>query len=558
MSTDRALAPDLILTNALVYAADAARSRHEAVAVGGGRVVAVGSAAEVEALAGAGTEVVDLCGRLVLPGFIDAHMHASAAVEELYDVSLAACRSVADCVAAVARYAGEHPELPAVRGYGWSDTYMPRLGPAAADLDAVVPDRPVILFDDSYHSAWLNSAGLRRAGIGAATPDPGNGVIERLPDGNPAGTLREGPSALAERAFPPYTLEQAREGILHFQRTVAAPYGLTTVQDANPRPGRDAALEAFEVLQAAGELTARYCLSLWIMEDQPLDEQIAAAVDERARHTGPLVRAAWAKLFADGVIEGHTAVLKEPYADAPEMCGDPVWSGDGLLRASVAAAKAGFRLHYHAIGDAATALCLDAIEAAAAATGGAVERPLITHLQVVDLDDLPRFASLGAVAAVQPNWFLKEELYRTRQVPYLGEERAEREYPMRSLFDHGILVAGASDYPVPPAPDPLIGIQRGVLRRDPTDASEPEPLWPEEAVPVEWMLDAYTINAARALGLEGEVGSLEPGKVADLVVVSRDLLSISPEEITTAAVELTLFGGRPVYAAGPFAGLAGD
>ncbi|MEE4275914.1 MAG: amidohydrolase family protein, partial [Thermoleophilia bacterium] len=222
MSTDRALAPDLILTNAVVYAADAARSRHEAVAVGGGRVVAVGSATEVEGLAGAGTEVLDLGGRVVLPGFIDAHMHASAAVEELYDVSLAGCRSVAECVAAVARYAGEHPELPAIRGYGWSDTYMPRLGPAAADLDAVVPDRPVILFDDSYHSAWLNSAGLRRAGIGAATPDPDNGVIERLPDGSPAGTLREGPSALAERAFPLYTLEQARQGILHFQRTVAA------------------------------------------------------------------------------------------------------------------------------------------------------------------------------------------------------------------------------------------------------------------------------------------------------------------------------------------------
>ncbi len=558
MSAERALTPDLILTNAIVYAADAARSRHEAVAVAGGRIVAVGSVSQVEGLAAGGTEVLDLGGRLVLPGFIDAHMHASAAVEELYDVSLSGLRSVTDCVAAVARFAREHAELPAIRGYGWSDTYVPKQGPAAADLDAVVPDRPVILFDDSYHSAWLNSAGLRLAGITATTPDPDSGVIERLPDGSPAGTLREGPSGVAERAFPQYTLEQARLGILHFQRTVAGPFGLTTVQDANPRPGRDAALEAFEVLQAAGELTARYCLSLWIMEGQPVAAQIAAAVDERARHAGPLVLAEWAKLFADGVIEGHTAVLKESYADAPDVRGEPVWAGDGLLRASAAAALAGFKLHIHAIGDGATALSLDAIEAARAATGGAVDRPLITHLQVVDLADLPRFARLGAVAVVQPNWFLKEELYRTRQVPYLGQERAEREYPMRSLFEHGILVAGGSDYPVPPAPDPLVAIQRGVLRRDPADASEPEALWPEEAVSVEQMIDAFTTNGARALGLEDEVGTIESGKVADLVVLSRDLLSIPPEEITAAEVELTLFGGRPVYAAGAFAGLAGD
>lgn len=548
--------PDLILTNAVVYAADARRSRHEAVAVAGDRIFAVGTAAEVADLAGPRTEVLDLGGRMVLPGFIDAHMHASAAAEELYDVSLSACRSVAECVAAVARFAVEHPQLPAIRGFGWSDTYVPRLGPTATDLDAVVPDRPVILFDDSYHSAWLNSAGLRLAGLSSTTPDPDNGVIERLPDGSPSGTLREGPGAAAERAFPPYTLEQARQGILYFQRTVAAPFGLTTVQDANLRAGRDAALQAYEDLQASGDLTARYCLSLWIMEDQPLDDQVAAAVEERARHARPLVRAEWAKLFVDGVVEGHTALLKEPYADTPGFCGEPVWAGDGLLRASVAAAEAGFKLHYHAIGDAATALSLDAIEAAVEATGGPVDRPIVTHLQLVDLADLPRFARLGAVAAVQPNWFVRDELYRTREVPYLGEARAAWEYPLRSFFEHGILVAGASDYPVPPAPDPLVAIQRGVIRRDPDDVAEPEPLWPEESVPVEWMLDAYTVNGAKALGLEDEVGSLEPGKVADLVVVSRDLLSVPPEELTAAEVELTLFGGRPVHAAGPFAGMA--
>jgi hypothetical protein len=551
------MTPDLIFTNGVVYAVDAARSRHEAVAVGEGRIVAVGTGAEVGGLAGPGTRVVDLGGRLLLPGFVDSHMHASSATQDLFELDLSSCGSAEECVAAVARFALEHPELPVIRGFGWSDSYMPRRGPAASDLDAVVPDRPVILHDDSYHSAWLNGAGLRLAGVDRATPEPDNGVIERLEDGSPAGTLRETPAYLADEAFPAYTVEQTRDGIRHFMRSVAAPHGLTTVQDAGLRPGRDAALEAYELLQAAGELTTRFCLSIWLREDLPLGEQIAAAVDERARHGGPLVSAAWVKLFPDGVIEGHTAYLKEPYADQPGFCGEPVWDREAMIEASVAAAEAGFRLHYHCIGDAATAMALDAIAAAKAAAGEAVERPLITHLQVVDPADLPRFAELGVIAVPQPYWFVREDLYHARQVPYLGQERADREYPMRSFWDHGIVVASASDYPVPPPLDPLVAIQRAVLRRDPADPAEP-PLWPEEAVSVEQAVESCTINGAYAMGLEDETGSIEVGKTADLVALDRDLMSIPPEEIADAKVELTVFGGRPVYAAGPFAGLTGD
>lgn len=549
------MAADMILTNGVVYTVDAARSRHEAVAVSGGRIAAVGTAAEVGALAGPRTLVVDLGGRLVLPGFIDSHMHASSAVEELYDVSLEACRSVEECVAAVARFAAAHPELPFVRGYGWSDTYTPRRGPAAADLDAVVDDRPVILFDDSYHAVWLNSRGLAQGGFDARTPDPANGVIERLPDGRPAGTVREGAAAVAERAFPSYSIGQCREGVRHFQRVVAGPRGLTTVQDANLRPGRDAALDAYEELQEAGELTVRFCLSLWVTEDQPLAAQLEAAVAERARHAGPLVKADWVKLFPDGVVEGHTACLKEAYADEPGFRGEPLWAPEALAETAVAATRAGFRLHFHCIGDAATAMALDAVAAARAQADDAVARPLVTHLQVVDPADLPRFAELGVVAVVQPYWFLRDELYHSRQVPYLGRERAEREYPMASFWRHGVVVASASDYPVPPPPDPLVAIQRGVLRRDPGDEAEP-PLWPEEAVSVEQMVESFTVNGAYAMGVEGETGTVEERKAADLVVLSRDILTIPAEEITTAAVELTVFGGRPVFAAGRFAGLA--
>ena len=549
------MAADLILTNGVVYTVDAERSRHEAVAVAGGRILAVGTSAAIAALAGRRTQVVDLDGRLVLPGFIDSHMHASSAVEELLDLSLGGLGSVAGCLASVARFAAERADLPAIRGSGWSDTYMPACGPAASDLDAVVPDRPVVLYDDSYHSVWANTAALRLAGIDASTPDPESGVIERLPDGTPSGTLREGPAALVERVLPPRTPEQARAGILHFQASVAGPFGLTTVQDAGLRPDLDPALDAYELLQVEGRLTVRFCLSLWIREDQPLAEQMEAAVEERARHKGPLVTAAWAKLFADGVVEGHTAVLKQPYADRPGFCGVPVWPPGGLEAAAVAAATAGFRLHFHAIGDGAVAQSLDAIDAAARATGGRLERPLITHLQLLDPGDLPRFAALGVVAVPQPYWFQKDDLYRSRQEPYLGVARADREYPMRSFWEHGVVAASASDYPVPPAPNPLAAIQRGVLRRDPGDAQEPEPLWPEEAVDVERMVESWTSNGAHAMGREREIGSIEAGKVADLIVLSRDILTVPAEEITDARVELTLFGGRAVHAAGPFTGM---
>jgi len=551
------MAVDMILTNGVVHVADAAGTRCEAVALAAGRILATGTSDAVAGLAGPGTRIIDLGGRLVLPGFIDAHMHASSAAEELTDLALGGLKSMNACLDAVATFAREHPELPAIRGFGWSDALMPPGGPLASDLDALVPDRPVALHDDSYHSMWANTRALRLAGIDTGTPDPPSGVIERLADGTPSGTLREGPAALVARAMPAPSLEDARAGILHFQRTVAAPFGLTTVQDAVLEVGRDAALEAYEVLQAEGSLTTRYCLSLWIREDAPVEEQVRAAVEERARHTGPLVTAVWAKLFADGIVEGHTAVLKEPYADRPGFCGDPMWPAGGLEAASVAAAKAGFRLHYHAIGDGAVALCLDAVEAAARATGGRVERPLITHMQLLDLADLPRFAELGVVAVPQPYWFQKDELYRQRQVPYLGRERADREYPMRSFWDHGIVAASASDYPVPPPPDPLQAIQRGVMRRDPADATQEGPLWPEESVTVTQMVRSWTAHGAYALGIEDETGTVEAGKAADLIVLDRDILAVPPEEIADASVELTLFAGRPVHAAGPFEGLAG-
>jgi predicted amidohydrolase YtcJ len=545
---------DLILTNGVVYTVDAGRSRHEALAVRDGRIAAVGSAAEVAALRGPRTTVVDLAGRLLLPGFIDAHMHPKYATGELFEVFLGGCRSMAECLAEVGRFAAAHPAYAAVRGWGWTPTTVPEREMTAAALDGVEPDRPVVLADDSVHTHWVNSVMLRLAGITIDTPDPEGGVIERLPDGAPSGLLREAWLSL-ERALPAYDAEELAAAVRHFQRHTAARYGLTTVHEAGVLPG-EPVLDAYEALQRRGELGVRLCLSLILDPGLPLDAQIEAAVEERARHTGPLVRTAAVKLFVDGVIESHTAYLSAQYADRPGDRGPLVWAPERLIEASVAAARAGFQLHYHAIGDAAVSLSLDAI-AAARRAGGAGGRDIVTHLQLVDPRDYARFAALGVTAAVQPSWFAKDATYDAEiYVPYLGRERAAHQYPMKSLWEHGVMVAAASDYPVSPPPDPLLGIHCGVLRRDPRHPETSSELWPQEAVTVAQMIASYTINGAHANFLEGETGSLEPGKVADLVVLGDDILGLPAARIHQARVELTVFGGEPVFATGVFEGLA--
>ena len=547
---------DLVLTNGVVYTVDAARSRHEAVAISGGRVVGVGSAADVEPFVGPRTRVVDLAGRLVLPGFIDGHMHPKFASDELFQVMLGGCRSLAECLTAIERFAAEHPDAPAVLGFGWDPAALPEDEMTAAALDAVVADRPAAFLDDGGHSQWVNSETLRQLGITRDTADPAGGVIERLADGTPSGMLRE-MWTWAERVLPEPDAGQRAAGFRHFQRDIAGPYGMTTVHESGVRPA-EAAAAAYERLQREDELTVRYCISIGLEPDLPLDEQLQAAVQGRGRLANPPLHCRSVKLFADGVIEAHTAWLAQPYADRPGYRGEHIWEPEALTEASVAAARAGFQLHYHAIGDAAVSMSLDAIAAARVATGNANARDMITHLQLVDPVDLPRFKAHGVTALPQPYWFGKDELYAKQSVPFLGVERADHQYPMRSFWDHGVPVASASDYPVSPPPNPLLAIQRGVLRRRVDEPGACPELWPEEAVTVQQMIESFTINGAYANFVEDETGSIEAGKSADLVVLSENILEIPPERIHQAEVLLTVFRGSPVYAAGPFAGLAPD
>jgi predicted amidohydrolase YtcJ len=548
---------DLVLMNARVYTVDAARSRAEAVAIAAGRIASVGTTGEVERLIGPDTRVLDLGRRLVLPGFIDAHMHHSQSCQPLFGAWLSGLMTVEECLETVSEFAAAHPDLPVVRGFGWPTDLVAKGQLLATTLDDLVSDRPVVLFDDGYHLGWVNSAALRLAGIDASTPDPDNGIIERLPGGEPSGLLVEGPAFIIDRQLT-FTGEQVVAGLAHFGMTVAGPLGMTTVHDSAAHLVSEDA-DAYTEFYGDGRPGYRSAVSWWIFEDRPLDEQIAAAVRGRDRLAGPVLQARGAKFFVDGVIEGHSGLLSEPYSDRPGYTGSPVWRPEKLCAAATAAAQAGLQLHFHAIGDAAITMALDTIEAARRSAGsGAVARPLITHLQLAGPAHIERMAALGVVAVMQPYWYDGLAAMKKYYEPLLGRERAERQYPMQSLWDHGVIVASASDYPVSPPPDPLIAIQKGVLRTiDPT-AGPADAFCPEERVTVEQMIESFTINGAYANFLEDETGSIEVGKAADLVVLSRDILTCPPEEITEAEVELTVFGGRPVYGAGEFAGLTAD
>jgi predicted amidohydrolase YtcJ len=559
---------DTVFKNGYVYTVNPGARVASAVAVKDGRIVYVGSDQGAKAFVGPSTKVVKLGGKMMLPGFIDSHMHASMTVSSLYSVLLYGLPTVDAYVAAVDEFAKANPGMDVIRGQGWSNTVVPNGGPLASSLDAVVSGKPVAIMSEDGHSYWVNSAALALAHITGATPDPADGVIERIagteatdpPYGTPAGTLRETAANLVTDLLPDYSVAQYKDGVSYFQEDVAAPLGLTTVFDPLMYVGSNG-VQALEEMAASGDLTVRFRAALALTPKDDLATWIAAAKAERAKHRQGMFKTPAVKIFADGVIEGHTAYLNEPYADALAYKGDanyrgePIWQPEQMNKTYAELDKAGFQIHTHAIGDAATTETLDALAYAQKANHKHDWRPAITHIQLVAAKDFKRFAKLGVSAVPDPYWFIKDDYYTYLQVPYLGQPRADLEYPMKSFFDAGVTVASASDYPVTIPPDPLAGIAVGVNRWDPTYVYEyPEPpslkgvLWPRERVTVKQMIRSFTIEGARANYLEKKTGSIKVGKRADLVVLDTNLLKVAdPTDLFAAHVLFTMGSGQVLY-----------
>jgi predicted amidohydrolase YtcJ len=540
----------LVLTNGVIYTVDEDRSLAEAVAVRGDTIVFVGSADAVKGWIGKDTKVVDLDGKLVLPGLIDSHAHATSGVSDIYEVPLYGISSVEEYQQTIADFIAATPGLTALQGTGWINAVFGEHGPTASMLDEVCADIPAVLYSEDYHSAWGNTKTLELAGVTAETPDVENGVIERDADGNPTGTFRESAVDLVAGVIPPYTAEQLIEGLKYFQG-FAHSLGLTTVYIPSLPRGDAAGLQALHDFDASGEMTIRFPTAMNVepTDDVSVVEKILAA---KAAEAGGNYEIVAAKMFMDGVLEGVTAYLEEPYDVRPGYRGELLWDPQAYNKMCAALDKAGIQIHVHSIGDAATRITLDGFAYARAQNGRRDSRNMVTHLQLVNRADIARFADLGVIAVPQPYWFVVDTYYR-QAVEYVGRERADRQYPMKSFFDAGVTVASASDYPVTWPPNPMLAIEAGVTRIAPRDwdgVVDPDyetALNPAECVTVEQMIESFTINGARAIFKEDEIGSLEVGKKADLVVLSQNILEIDPKEIHNTVTLLTYFAGQEVY-----------
>ncbi len=536
---------DLVLVGGAVVTMDSARRTAAAVAVRAGRIVAVSADREVEQLTGPRTRRIDLAGRTLLPGFQDAHCHPAFGGLDLTRCALHELpRTVEAYVDAIRDYATANPGRPWILGGGWYMSAFPGGTPSTSDLDRAVPDRPAFFTNRDGHGAWVNSRALELAGIGGAMPDPIDGRIERDSSGEPSGTLHEGAMELVRRILPPPTTDELARG-LELAQAYLHRLGITAWQDAWVTP---ADLDAYRLLAGRGGLTGRAIACLWWEREQGA-EQIDEMVELRAGASIGRLGATTVKIMQDGVAENYTAAMLEPYLDA---AGRPT-ANRGLSFVDPEALKShvtrldaeGFQVHFHALGDRAVREALDAIEAARRANGSNDGRPHLAHLQVVDPADIPRFDALGAAANIQPYWACNDAQMIDLTLPFLAPARAALQYPFESLRRAGARLVGGSDWSVS-TPNVMAEVEVAVNRISPEDRSA-APFVPAEALSLTDALAAFTNGSAWVNHLEDSTGSIEVGKLADLVVLDRDLYAADRRTIGDTRVLLTLVEGEVVH-----------
>ncbi|MBB4630871.1 amidohydrolase [Sphingosinicella soli] len=544
--TGQTPAADLILANARVYTVETAQPWAEAVAIDEGKIVAVRSMKDIQAYNGAGTRTVDLGGRLLMPAFGDAHVHPVFGGMAYTRCSLHEGKTLEDyqriITACVAAAPGDAP----VYGVGWQDALFPPKGvPRKEALDAVTTQRPLIFESIGGHTYWVNSKTLEIAGITKDTPDPANGHIDRDPvTGEPVGGLQEAAMGLVGKLIPKPSTEELQQSIVYVAHHFNS-LGITNWHDAGidlTADGTSETLAAYHAVKDRGALTAHVSLAFKWENERGL-EQIPVIVAASERAAGWGISAKSVKFYVDGVIPQQTAAMIAPYAHAGDHRGPLQIPPETLTEAITTLGKEGLQPHVHAIGDRATRVALDAF-AAAIEKNGTANRPMVSHLNIIDPADQPRFGALGVIAQLQPTWSSNYP-YMDLTKQAVGPVRSQYIYPAHGVVSGGGMIAYGADWPVATA-NPLHGLQVAVTRVNYEDTASP-PLLPGEAITLEEAIRAHTINVAYANGFETLTGSIAPGKSADLIILDRDIFTLAPLDIGTAKVMVTLFEGKPVF-----------
>lgn len=533
---------NMVFIHGRIYTLNPHQPWAEALAVRGDKILAVGSLTDISAYRDSSAKVIDLGGKLMLPGFTDCHIHFMDGSLGLTQVNLNGAKSVAEIQKRVKEYSAAHPNETWITGMGWTyPTFGPTALPDKKFLDEVVWDRPVYLVAFDGHSSWANSKALIMAGIKHETPDPPNGKIVRDKNGEATGALQESAGDLVAKLLPKPSREE-RLSALRLGMHEANKFGLVRVHSA----GQDFEwLDLYDELRRKDELTLRFYIAYFLDPPALTDDAINKIEQGRRTYKDDWISGGVVKTMLDGVVEAHTAAMLTPYSDDSTQSGKLFWEPEKYKQAIKELDRRGLQIFTHAIGDRAVRLALDAYEEAKESNQTHNARPRIEHIETISAQDIPRFGKLGVVASFQPLHAYPDEDTLKIWARNVGPERAQRAWVWRSIENTGGLLAFGSDWPVVTL-NPWPGVQNALTRQT-TEGDPPYGFVPKERISLEDTIKAYTLGAALAGRREKTEGSLEPGKLADLIVLSQDLFKIPPTEIVKTEVLLTLVGGKVVY-----------
>ncbi|MED3997984.1 amidohydrolase [Peribacillus frigoritolerans] len=530
---------DIVLSSDAIFTGLTHEPTSGAIAILGDKILSVGSKAEIEPFIGSGTKVFNYGNQLIMPGFHDFHLHIMFSALSLTSINLFEARSAQEVAAKVLEFSKECPEEGWIIGMQWDAGYWhDKQEPHYSILDAVIPDRPVVLFHAEGHYTWVNSKAMELAGVTEEIRDPDFGRYERDKNGLLTGILYEEAQQIVLKEALRLT-QNKKETILKEFLRLLSQYGITSVNDLfAPIDDFLQDYDLFEKLDKQGELTTRFHIT------PELDGNLDKAQILRNKYVSKKLQFSGLKQFVDGTVTGHTAYFLKPYSDQLDIYGHPALDPEVLIDRVVKADELGFRIRFHAIGDAAIRLALDAFEEAVRKNGKRDSRHTVEHIEVIDSDDVERFSKLGVIASIQPDHMAasSREVYSS----IIGPEREKNVFLTKSLLSTGASLALGTDFPVSISLNPMRQIYTAITRVD--SSGDPQNTWhPEQKLTLAEALQAYTYGSAHGCFREHELGTIEEGKLADLVVLDRNLFDIPESEVLKTKVELTINDGKVVY-----------